>query len=132
MELYRVVGDRAVSQVLLQPLSHAHTHAHTSTDTHIYPDKPHTPPHTHYTIIRVHTHTHTSRVVFGPLLIELALYLSLFYLFLFSVGLAKIICSFNVSPPDRRDLNSPPVHTNKRARILLTACRSGLPFMTVG
>lgn len=131
MELYRVVGDRAVSQVLLQPLSHAHTHA--STDTHIYPDKPHTPPHPHYTIIRVHTHTHEPGSVWPSSHRACSLSFSLsFIYFFFSVGLAKIICSFNVSPPDRRDLNSPPVHTNKRARILLTACRSGLPFMTVG
>lgn len=53
-----------------------------------------------------------------------------YFFFFFSWGFAEIVHSFIVSPPDRKDLNSTPVHANKRAGILLTAYRSLLPFTT--
>lgn len=132
MEFHSVVGDRAASQHLPLSLSHVHkhTHTHTSADTHIYTNKCTPLLINNMTQSYMCTGTHTCLIVFGCFSQSL-LSLSRSYFF-FSLGFAEILCSFNVSPPDRKDLNSPPVHTNKRARILLTACRSALPFMTVG
>ena len=125
MERHSVVGDRDVSQphLLLSLSLPIHTQAKcTSMYTLAYKD---------VTRPYMCTTTHMSWIVFASFSQSL-LYPFLSLSYLFSLGLAEIVCSFNVSPPDRKDLNSPPVHTNKRARILLTPCRSALPFMTVG
>lgn len=71
MELYSVVGDRAVSQRLppnAPPLTSAHTSKHTDTHTHTLAHQK------HYTIMLVHKHTN--------LLSECALSISLFFFFL--------------------------------------------------
>lgn len=119
------MGDRDVSQTLLLMSLSLPTHTG-KMYIHV-----HTCLQSCYTPIHVHNYTHMSWIVFGSFSQSL-IYPFLSRSYLFSLGLAEIVCSFNVSPPDRKDLNSPPVHTNKRARILLTACRSALPFMTVG
>ena len=129
MELHSGVGDRAVSQ-LLPPssLSHTHTHMHIRVLVHTH-HQAITHPQTHTNTLSSYrcTDTHELHTVW-PHLSLLSLSCSL--TFFFSLGFAEIVCSVNVLPPDRKDLNSPPVHTNKGARILLTACRSALPFMT--
>ena len=115
------------------PPSLSLTRTHTMwADTHIETRKHasmNPPGHKHITVRHVHRHTHELSTVWLPLT-ELAL--SIFLSYFFSISFAVIVCSFNVLPPDRKDLDSSPVHTNKRVRILLTACRSALPFMTAG
>lgn len=100
-------------------LSLIHTHIHSSTDTLISRQTTHFPLHAHYTTC---TKTRTRAAASASPGTRLTLYLSssptMIYLF-FSRGLARIVCSFNASPPDRRDLNSLPTCANKGARILL-------------
>lgn len=70
----------------------------------------------------------------GPTIWELALsVVFLYFFFLFKKkAFAEKVCGFNGSPSNRKDLHSSPVHTNNRARVPLTACRSAVPFMHTG
>lgn len=131
MKLHSVVGVCCQSTLPPNSLTHMYRYTHIQVLMHMYtqlnmhPCK-HLPTNTQHKHVHRRTNEHSALWV---LLTKPAPSISLSLIFL-SLGFTEIVCSFNVSPPDRKDLNSPPVHTNKRARILLTACRSALPFMS--